>query len=238
MNGRKSVQDLSVEALLGQAADEFSERLSRGESPNIEEYAGRYPEIAELIRQVFPALSVLRDTPESPPDSRAPLPEAKCLGDFRIIREIGRGGMGVVYEAEQVSLGRKVALKVLPFAAVLDPKQLQRFKNEAHSAASLRHPNIVQVFSVGCERAVHFYAMDFVEGQTVAEVIRDLQRLEGLEGEVPRAADQVGFNLPDGLASGRFAPPKAGSGPDDPTTVYPAELTPPITLRSETPRSR
>jgi hypothetical protein len=73
------------------------------------------------------------------------------LGDFRLLREIGRGGMGVVYEAEQVSLRRRVALKVLPFAAALDPRQLQRFKNEALAAAHLRHENIVPVHAVGEE---------------------------------------------------------------------------------------
>ena len=97
------------------------------------------------------------------------------LGDFRIIREIGRGGMGVVYEAEQLSLGRRVALKVLPFAAALDSRQLQRFKNEAQAAAHLHHTNIVPVFGVGCERGVHFYAMQYIEGQTLAQVIADLK---------------------------------------------------------------
>jgi hypothetical protein len=83
-------------------------------------------------------------------------PVVGILGDFRILREIGRGGMGVVYEAEQISLGRRVALKILPFAAALDPKQLQRFKNEAQAAAHLHHTNIVPVFGVGCERGVHY----------------------------------------------------------------------------------
>ena len=101
------------------------------------------------------------------------------LGDFRILREVGRGGMGVVYEAEQVSLGRHVALKVLPFAATMDPRQLQRFHNEARAAASLDHPHIVHVHAVGCERTVHFYAMQFIDGQTLAQVIADLRRAGG-----------------------------------------------------------
>src|SRR5438876_4271759 len=83
--------------------------------------------------------------------------------------------MGVVYEAEQVSLGRPVALKVLPFAAALDPKQLQRFKNEAQAAAHLHHTNIVPVHAVGCERGVHYYAMQYIEWQTVAGLIRELR---------------------------------------------------------------
>jgi serine/threonine protein kinase len=97
------------------------------------------------------------------------------LGDFRLLREIGRGGMGVVYEAEQISLRRRVALKVLPFAAALDPRQLQRFKNEALAAAHLRHENIVPVYMVGEERGVHYYAMQFIEGRSLAELIAELR---------------------------------------------------------------
>jgi serine/threonine protein kinase/Flp pilus assembly protein TadD len=108
------------------------------------------------------------------------------LGDFRIVREIGRGGMGIVYEAEQVSLGRRVALKVLPFAGVLDPRQLQRFRNEAHAAACLNHAGIVPVYFVGCERAVHFYAMQLIEGQSLAEVLSDLR-----ERRRPRTAAEA-----------------------------------------------
>ena len=97
--------------------------------------------------------------------------QSGVLGDYRILREIGRGGMGVVYEAEQISLGRTVALKVLPYAAMLDKTRLARFKNEARAAASLDHPNIVHVHAVGSERSVHYYAMQFIDGQTVADLI-------------------------------------------------------------------
>lgn len=93
------------------------------------------------------------------------------LGDFRLIREVGRGGMGVVYEAEQISLSRRVALKILPFAAALDSRHLQRFKTEAQAAAQLHHTNIVPVYAVGCEQGTHYYAMQFIEGQTLASVI-------------------------------------------------------------------
>ena len=117
----------------------------------------------------------------------AGVPVAEVLGDFRILREIGRGGMGVVYVAEQISLGRKVALKVLPFAAALDQKQLQRFKNEAQAAAQLHHTNIVPVHYVGCERGVHFYAMQFIEGQSCAAILDELRQLAGRQGEVQQA---------------------------------------------------
>src|SRR5438128_6137554 len=94
--------------------------------------------------------------------------------------------MGVVYEALQISLGRRVALKLLPFAAALDPKQLQRFKNEAQAAACLHHQNIVPVYGVGCERAVHFYAMQFIEGQNLAAMIRDLRQQDGVDSPTTR----------------------------------------------------
>ena len=85
--------------------------------------------------------------------------------------------MGVVYEAQQLSLGRRVALKVLPFAATLDPKQLQRFKNEAQAAGQLHHTNIVPVHYVGCERGAHFYAMQYIDGQSLAQISAALRLL-------------------------------------------------------------
>ncbi len=105
------------------------------------------------------------------------------LGDFEIGREIGRGGMGVVYEAVQLSLGRRVALKVLPFAAMLDPNRLQRFQNEARAAACLHHANIVPIFAVGCDRGVHFYAMQYIEGRNLAVLIHDARRQARLPPE-------------------------------------------------------
>jgi serine/threonine protein kinase len=166
----------SVESLVGQIAGEFTERLNRGERPEVEEYAARHPEIASILRQALPALEaveLLAPGPGSAPEPGLPPNQITgCLGDYRIIREIGRGGMGIVYEAEQISLGRRVALKVLPFAATMDPRQLQRFQNEARAAASLEHPHIVPVYGVGCDRAVHYYAMKFIDGQSLADLIR------------------------------------------------------------------
>ncbi len=98
------------------------------------------------------------------------------LGDFRIVRQVGRGGMGIVYEAQQISLGRKVALKTLPFAGLLDPRRLQRFQNEARAAASLEHPHIVPVYAVGVDRSVYYYAMRFIDGPNLSEIIDQLRR--------------------------------------------------------------
>src|SRR5262245_59017197 len=131
-------------------AEEFVERYRRGEKPSVREYVDRYPQWADRIRLLFPTLWVMeRVRPHSDggpaADARPTAGGPERLGDYRIIGEAGRGGMGVVYEAEQESLGRHVALKVLPTQALLDPRLLQRFKREARAAARLHHTNIVPV---------------------------------------------------------------------------------------------
>ena len=92
------------------------------------------------------------------------------------MREVGRGGMGVVYEAEQESLGRRVALKVLPANMLTDPKQVRRFEREARSAARLHHTNIVPVFGVGEADGMHFYVMQFISGLGLHEVLEELRQ--------------------------------------------------------------
>jgi tetratricopeptide (TPR) repeat protein len=108
--------------------------------------------------------------------------------------------MGVVYEAEQISLRRRVALKVLPFAAMMDPRKLQRFHHEAQAAASLHHNHIVPVYFVGCERGVHFYAMQLIEGQTLANLIHDL-REKASPPERPQATSPPATTLPQAALS-------------------------------------
>ena len=210
MKEAPALATLSVESLISEVTDEFMDRLDRGERPEIEEYALRHPQIAAVLRQVLPALQVLRASPQDPaapsasPASGQPTPG--CLGDYRILGEVGRGGMGVVYEAEQISLARRVALKVLPFAAALDAKQLQRFKNEAQAAAQLHHQNIVPVYGVGCERSVHYYAMQFIDGQTLAALIHELRQSAGLQAADQAAAPSPALSLASELATGRWAP--------------------------------
>jgi serine/threonine protein kinase/Flp pilus assembly protein TadD len=170
----------SLESLAAEVADEFLERQRRGEKPDLEEYAARYSQAAPILREVLASLQVLGLSglaKASGPDSVSSRdePMAGLLGDFRIIREIGRGGMGMVFEAEQISLARRVALKVLPFAATMDPRQLLRFQNEARAVAQLHHTNIVPVHYVSCERGVHFYAMQYIDGHSLATAIAELR---------------------------------------------------------------
>jgi WD40 repeat protein/serine/threonine protein kinase len=191
----------------GLVADEISACLKAGREPDVDMLIARHPELASQIRELVPALVTLDQlghgvsSPSSLSSAGAASPLGQ-IGDYRIIREIGRGGMGVVYEAEQISLSRHVALKVLPFAAALDPRQLQRFKNEAQAAAHLHHQNIVPVFGVGCERGVYFYAMQYIASQTLAGVIDELRQ--------QRKRDRSEAGLPlsqfaEGLISGTLA---------------------------------
>jgi WD40 repeat protein/tetratricopeptide (TPR) repeat protein len=188
-----------------QLAEEFAERYRRGEQPRLEEYVERLPEMADEIREMFPALVEVEQVEEDARDDAPPPPPAvprlRELGDYRIVREVGRGGMGVVYEAEQISLSRRVALKVLPDHVVGDRKALQRFRREAKAAARLHHTNIVPVFEVGREGDVAYYTMQFIEGQALDQVIHELRRLRAPDQESARS-DQPGSTSPARPAAG------------------------------------
>jgi tetratricopeptide (TPR) repeat protein len=171
---------------LADVLDGYFRAVADGNAPSRDELLAAHPDLAEDLEAALFGLEFVRGAAPSlsTESDAAPVEPDRSLGDYRLIREVGRGGMAVVYEAEQVSLGRRVALKVLPFASVLDPKQLQRFKNEALAVAGLRHPNIVPVHAVGCERGVHYYAMQLIEGQSLAQAIRDLK--EGPTADAPK----------------------------------------------------
>ena len=171
--------DGEMDERLALALDSITARTMDGEIITEEVVQREFPDVAHLLRDLLPTITTMQQWGQglnigNSGDASAELPGSKPLGDFRIIREIGRGGMGVVYEAEQMALRRRVAVKVLPFAGLLDPRQLERFKNEARAAAMLKHPNIASVHAVGCERGVHYYAMDLIDGCSIAEVIRSL----------------------------------------------------------------
>ncbi|MBI3860562.1 MAG: hypothetical protein HY290_01555, partial [Planctomycetia bacterium] len=142
---------------------DYLEKLETGQIPDRDAFINRYPELSTEIRDCLDGLELVHKALQTEPPPRPAAPAfpggdlpipggAGLLGDFRILREIGRGGMGIVYEAEQLSLGRRVALKVMSFVATFDSRQLQRFRNEAQAAAQLHHTSIVPVYAVGSER--------------------------------------------------------------------------------------
>ncbi len=151
-------------------AEEFLTRRQRGENCDVEEYVSKHPDRADDIRDVFAALDFVHAT--QPRQEEAP-----CIPDYQIVREIGRGGMGIVYEARQVSLGRTVALKVVPQTLLDNELSVQRFELEARTAAQLEHDNIVPVYDVGFENKLNYFSMRFVDGKGLDEVIDDIRSL-------------------------------------------------------------
>lgn len=160
---------------LTQLLDQYLCALENGETVDVQLMLHQNPDIAEALTTYLQKLDGLRgiapgfqDHGELEPLVSGDNPgrvQSLELGDYTILRELGRGGMGIVYEAVQRSLDRRVALKLLPMVSMLDPRQITRFKNESNAAAQLQHPNIVPVFSVGVHRGIHYYAMQFIEGQ-------------------------------------------------------------------------
>jgi serine/threonine protein kinase/WD40 repeat protein len=214
--------DSSRDVALERLAEEFVARHRQGEHPPLSEYTGRYPELAADIRELFPALVQIEHLKpatdvtgafESVPASAGGT-RLERLGDYRIVREVGRGGMGVVYEAEQESLGRHVALKVLPSSALLNPTYLERFRREARAAAKLHHTNIVPVFGTGERDGVHFYAMQFIQGEGLDRVLADVRRLRKQPGEADPAAPSE-RSVAHSLLTGQFA---ASEAPTEPLT--------------------
>src|SRR5438094_2240971 len=226
----------------------YVEAVEAGHAPDRRQLLALYPEFASELSEFFDSRdqvevmsAPLRDfsksgmiraaleiVKEAPPDkststihSSGQAPELGQLGDYQLIREVGRGGMGIVYEAHQISLNRRVALKILPFAAALDPKQLQRFKNEAQAAAQLHHNFIVPVYAVGYERGIHYYAMQFIEGQSLAAMIRELRQISGSRQPAPVSEQSLSAAPPNQLPStGPYAndsPPAAPLQAEVPT---------------------
>lgn len=182
-------EDLPVERQerLATILDEYLMAIEQGIPIAPEELLAQHPEDAIYLRDYLKALNLFHQatggllTAECTDSSLFQQP-GQTIGDYRLIEEIGRGGMGVVYEAEQLSLKRRVAIKILPFVAATDEKSLARFKTESQTAASIEHPNIVPVFAIGEEQGVHFYAMQLVEGKSLGEVLAELRGTEVASG--------------------------------------------------------
>ena len=209
-----------------QLAEEFVDCHRRGERPSVSEYVERHPQWAERIRKLFPMLLMME---EFKPDSQGlsdsvveaaapPKPAPEQLGDFRILREIGRGGMGVVYKAVQESLGRPVAVKLLPEALLSSPQGLRRFHREAQATARLHHTNIVPMFGIGEHEGKHYFAMQYIEGcsldRVLSEIIRSLSQTRDHDdamdsdssvGHSQGASESLG-ELARAMLSGDFQP--------------------------------
>ncbi len=217
-------------------AREFLERRRHGEDVSPEQYAERHAEFADEIRRLLlhipktevPGSRAGESTGslifELVPDDR---PALTRLGDYCLIRELGRGGMGVVYEAEQESLGRRVALKVLPAGALSDPRHIRRFEREARSAARLHHTNIVPVFGVGFNEGHHYYVMQLIQGRGLDVVVEELRRSRSAASDPATAVrpadpparggrDMTAADIAQSLATVRVAQADSRTGPVEP----------------------
>ncbi len=160
-----------------QLLEECIDRLNAGDRLDLAKIDREHPEVGpEVIRQ----LKAFEGTAD---DSAAALPLG-TLGDYKLLRQIGRGGMGIVYEAWEGSMDRRVALKVLPAGIAADDRAVTRFIQEARVAGKLNHPSVVSVYGMGVKEQIPYYAMDFVEGETLAQIVARLKDLEP-EAETP-----------------------------------------------------
>ncbi|HEY3323647.1 MAG TPA: serine/threonine-protein kinase [Planctomycetota bacterium] len=210
-------------------AEEFAAHYRRGENPSINDYARRYPDLAAQLLEVLPSVAMMEELKRRKHESSGSPPpgdtDIKQLGDYHVVREIGRGGMGIVYEAEQKTLGRHVALKVLPKHSLLDSKRLQRFQREAQAAGQLHHTNIVPVYGIGEAEGLHYIAMQYIRGQGLNDVLAGFRKKDakatdasstkalGLSLSAPGPASGPGHLEP----SGRTQEPRAKS--PNPTTL-------------------
>ena len=198
-------------------AAEYADKIRVGQLVSIEDYVRRNPELESEIRELFPTIAALEKMKAANNKDQARLATTlplrlQELGDFEIIREIGRGGMGIVFEAVQRSLGRRVALKVLPKAALLDPKQLQRFSREAHIAAKLHHSHLVSLHGVGEHDGYHFLVMELIDGASIDKILpiigqklRSEKEQNATAGGSPVGTPPPAMRNKIDLASGRIA---------------------------------
>jgi len=142
---------------------ELDYRSRAGQQPTAEAYHDRFPQDARLIDEVF----------RSPGGQPMPGTRIRYFGDYQLLEEIARGGMGIVYRARQLSLNRIVALKLVLAGRFASEEEVQRFRMEAEAAANLQHPNIVAIYEVGQYDGQQYFSMAHVEGRSLAEMIRE-----------------------------------------------------------------
>ena len=202
------------ESILESVAEEFIACLRSGNTPSIESYANQYPALSDEIHEVLSSIELMEQLSQCESETRDKVnsqssgPALERLGDFDIIREIGRGGMGVVYEAIDRTLQRRVALKVLNDSAMTTQKHIDRFRRESRLAAQLHHTNIVPVFGVG-EDGQHFYAMQYIEGVSVFDIIEGLKRLSpSSDRKGSEWTDRAGLEVAAAFRNGQFAEPR------------------------------
>ncbi|MBT6494947.1 MAG: protein kinase [Planctomycetaceae bacterium] len=192
--------------LVDELAEEFAERLKRGESPSVCEYTQGHPEYADEIRDVLSSVVMIervakrreQDRLARKSRPRMAFPDPEQLGDYRIVRRVGHGGMGLVYEAVHQSLDRRVAVKVLLPHLSESERHVARFTREAQAAARLHHTNIVPVFGVGEDAGIHFFVMQLIDGRGLDQVIDEWNQSTSSAGRFRQVAE-IGVHIAEAL---------------------------------------
>lgn len=182
MNNFPSNPNSDNDDLLDQLVERFTEKVRAGETPSIVEFQQQHPHLKDEIHELLSSVAMIeglkKQSGSLAGSGHRPFDDLinlERLGEYRIVRELGRGGMGIVLEAVHESLGRRVAIKVLPNRMLDNEKNVERFTREARAAATLHHNNIVSVFGVGQSDGYYYYVMEFVDGQSLDEVMRAMQ---------------------------------------------------------------
>jgi serine/threonine protein kinase len=197
-------KDRSIESL-DALIEDFQERLRRGELPSIPDYASRYPDYKDEILEIFPTLQTMEELKTKRELLKNPrqfpgFQKLNRLGEYRIVREIGRGGMGIVFEAFQETLNRRVAIKVLPWLSLVDESLVKRFEREAKVSASLEYPHIIPIYGFGNHEGIYYYAMQYIRGVNLNDLIaylasqrqQDIPDLFGIHG---KTEDSIGCHI-------------------------------------------
>jgi formylglycine-generating enzyme required for sulfatase activity/tRNA A-37 threonylcarbamoyl transferase component Bud32 len=172
MNPNTTPKGDSLASVIVRVTDEFRERLKRGEHPDPDEYAAQYPQFASDIREVLAAVQVMDPPAAAPPPPADLPPELADHPRYRILRELGRGGMGVVYLARHTVMDRDVVIKVISKSLLDQPSAVERFRREVQAAARLAHPNIVTAHDAEQAGEQHMLVMEYVEGLSLAHVLQ------------------------------------------------------------------
>ena len=175
---KQSPQPINQAPTLEDIVAQFTAEIRAGQTPKIQQYIQQHPDHANELTDLLSSVAMIEGLKNYSPNSCVAdqrfndIEVPDFLGEYRIVSEIGRGGMGIVFEAVHETLGRRVAIKVMTIGASGNSIHLDRFHREAISAATLHHTNIASVFGAGEDSGLHFYVMEFIEGKSLSQILK------------------------------------------------------------------